>query len=151
MFLSFLKFSSCFISNIFGNTIFSFFFLEFFYWIILSIFVFKITNNFSPLIIGFYFRHYLKSDLYIASTIEHCRYLHIPAGNLPKVLFMYCMYCTVNIYVRQQEKNIIFILKQKQKKFADIIKKNRGFWIYLEIKFFGGKFLKFLSFMQNLL
>jgi len=30
------------------------------------------------------FRHYLKSDLYIASTIEHCRYFHVPAGNLPK-------------------------------------------------------------------
>ena len=30
------------------------------------------------------FKHYLKSDLYIASTIEHCRYFHCPAGNLPR-------------------------------------------------------------------
>jgi len=29
-------------------------------------------------------RHYLKSDTYLASTIEHCRYFHVPAGNLPK-------------------------------------------------------------------
>lgn len=29
-------------------------------------------------------RHYLKSDLYLASTIEHCRYFHVPAGNLPR-------------------------------------------------------------------
>ena len=26
------------------------------------------------------FKHYLKSDLYLASTIEHCRYFHCPAG-----------------------------------------------------------------------
>ena len=30
------------------------------------------------------FKHYLKSDLYLASTIEHCRYFHCPAGNLPR-------------------------------------------------------------------
>ena len=29
-------------------------------------------------------RHYLKSDLYLASTIEHCRYFHVPVGNLPR-------------------------------------------------------------------
>merc|ERR550519_1637584 len=29
-------------------------------------------------------KHYLKSDLYLASTIEHCRYFHVPAGNLPR-------------------------------------------------------------------
>ena len=29
-------------------------------------------------------RHYLKSDCYLASTLEHCRYFHVPAGNLPR-------------------------------------------------------------------
>ena len=29
-------------------------------------------------------RHYLKCDIYLASTIEHCRYFHCPAGNLPR-------------------------------------------------------------------
>ena len=29
-------------------------------------------------------RHYIKSDLYLASTLEHCRYFHVPAGNLPR-------------------------------------------------------------------
>ena len=25
-------------------------------------------------------RHFLRSDIYLASTIEHCRYFHCPAG-----------------------------------------------------------------------
>jgi len=35
------------------------------------------------------FRHYLKSDIYLASTIEHCRYFHVPAGNLPRDTTIY--------------------------------------------------------------
>ena len=29
-------------------------------------------------------KHYLKVDIYLASTIEQCRYFHCPAGNLPR-------------------------------------------------------------------
>ncbi len=29
-------------------------------------------------------RHFLKSESYLEATIEHCRYFHVPAGNLPK-------------------------------------------------------------------
>ncbi|XP_023347648.1 DNA polymerase epsilon catalytic subunit A, partial [Eurytemora carolleeae] len=47
-------------------------------------------------------RHYLKSDLYIASTIEHCRYLHIPAGNLPKDTTVYGADIFYARYLRKQ-------------------------------------------------
>ena len=29
-------------------------------------------------------KHYLQSDLYLSSTIEHSRYFHVPVGNLAK-------------------------------------------------------------------
>ena len=47
-------------------------------------------------------RHYLKSDLYLASTIEHCRYFHVPVGNLPKVTLkpsIYLSFVYLSIYI----------------------------------------------------